>query len=163
MDILSLIIGLVAGILAGLIANYTTPAFTQFVNIKLSMIVNMFDPDRFDLTGKWEQSFHEPSENDPKKWVETKEIVQLNHYGNIITGRGETQRLHRVFYYDFKVKHNMVFGLYLKKGEKGNLTGAGMSQLMVTPDRLEMNGQATWFDHETNKIESSEVLWKKIA
>src|SRR5574337_960822 len=163
MDVLSVSSGFVLGIIAGFIANYITPGLTTFVNQKISTVFNLLNPDRYDLTGTWEQNFKEPDPAQSSTWISENETIRLKHLGNIITGTGQTKRLPRTFNYDLKAKHNMVFGSYVKKGERGNITGVGMMQLMVSPDRLEMKGQATWFDSDTKQIESSESNWKKIS
>ncbi|WP_243373210.1 hypothetical protein [Geotalea sp. SG265] len=163
MDYLSLSIGFVLGIAGGFIANYLTPRLTIFVNKMLSSVFHFLNPDRYDLTGKWEQIFKEPEDGGCTNWVIEQEITRLSHLGNIITGTGETKVTPRIFDYDLKAKHNMIFGSYKKRGEQGNITGVGMIQLIVSPDRLSMKGQATWFDHDTQRIESSESTWKKLS
>ena len=155
--------GFAVGILTGFIANYITPRSTYFLDRFFGSIFNAINPDRYDLTGKWEQTFTEPEDANCVNWVTEQESDKLIHIGNRISGKGQTKILPRFFIYDLKVKHNMVFGSYIKKGEKGNITGVGMIQLIVSPDRLEMTGQATWFDSDTKQIESSKSNWKKIG
>ena len=97
------------------------------------------------MTGKWHQTFKEPMSDDPAQWEEILEVIELRHLGNRITGTGDTQDNHRQFRYDLIVEHNLVFGSYEKVGERGNITGKGVNQMIVSADRLQMTGQATWF------------------
>jgi hypothetical protein len=150
------------GCLGTLVADYLFPSFRRFVESVLSWLFHVFNSDRFDLTGKWRQKFREPTTEDLTKWEEIEELVEIKHFGNRVAGTGETQDNHRRFHYDCKVQQNLVFGAYVKQGARGNITGNGMIQLIVSPDRLRMQGQATWFDHDTNRIESSECTWEKI-
>lgn len=158
---MTLIITFIVGFILSLLANYLSPSFKRIVDNIFSWTFHLLDKDRFDLTGKWQQIFREPKSGNPIQCVETKEIVHLKHLGNKISGSGTTQDNHRQFLYDLTVQHNLVYGFYEKIGERGNITGKGVNQMIVSPDRLQMNGQATWFDHDTNKIESSEIIWKK--
>ena len=157
------LVGFGAGIIASLTASYLTPRFNRMIHAILSSVFHVLNPERFDLTGKWKQVFTEPGDKDPNAWCEETEVVELKHVGNYISGIGKTKILHRTFIYDLRVKHNMLFGSYIKKGEKGNLSGHGMAQMIVSADRLKMKGQATWFDHDTNQIESSACAWEKIS
>ncbi|MFH1460495.1 MAG: hypothetical protein ABIG64_09045 [Candidatus Omnitrophota bacterium] len=150
------------GLLLGLLTNYIFPPFRNFMDSTIATLFHLLNPNKFNLTGKWEHTFKEPSDLDPSKWNETLEIVQLKQFADTVKGTGETQDDHRIFTYTCKIEHDMVNGSYIKKGEQGNICGTGMIQLMVTPDRLSMKGQATWFDRDTQKIESSECIWKKI-
>ena len=163
MDISSISVGFVVGIATGFIANYITPKATTFINKIISSLFNMLNPDRYDLTGTWVQTFKEPDDNGSSEWVDETEQVRLSHLGNIVTGSGVTKSAPRTFIYDLKAKHNMVFGSYVKKCEQGSITGVGMIQLMVSPDRLKMTGQATWFDSDTSQIESSASAWLKTS
>lgn len=149
------------GFLASLLANYFLPPFRSAMDGGVAWLCHLLNPGRFDLTGKWRQTFREPTNSDPSQWEDIEETVTLRHLGNRVTGRGETQDNHRVFRYSCRVQHDLVFGTYVKKGERGNTTGSGMVQLVVTPDRLQMHGYATWFDHDTERIESSKVVWKR--
>lgn len=151
----------VLGCIASLIANYLSPPIRRASESALSFVFHLFNKDRFDLTGKWNQTFSEPEPGNVTKWNEINEVAKLRHLGSRVTGRGETQTPHRIFRYDLIVQHNLVFGAYEKVGEKGNITGKGVIQLIVSPDRLQMEGQETWFDHDTNQIESSKCIWKK--
>jgi hypothetical protein len=153
----------VAGFLASLLANYLLLPFRRVTESMFGWLFHLLNPDRFDLTGKWLQKFSEPTEEDPSKWQETQETVRLRQLGNRISGRGETHDDHRQFQYDFRVQHNLVFGSYKKIGEKGNIAGNGVIQMIVSPDCLGMKGQTTWFDHDTNQIESSGCLWTKLS
>jgi len=88
----------------------------------------------------------------------------MRHVGSIVSGMGEVVGDGRRFNYELRVRHNMVYGTYTKIAqEKGNVTGNGLIQLLVSPDRLSMKGQATWFDRDSEKIESSDVEWTKIS
>lgn len=156
------IISFIGGVVSGLIANYLLPPFRRIVEAMFSQLFYVLNPDKYDLTGKWKQTFTEPSAHDPSQWEEVTEIAEFRHIGNKITGTGETQDDHRQFVYDCKIQHNLVFGTYVKKAQKGNITGNGMIQLIISPDRLKMDGQATWFDHDTNQIESSKCRWEKM-
>jgi hypothetical protein len=107
--------------------------------------------------------YQEPDPLDPKNNRDETECLKLSHLGNVVSGIGETKSDKRRFKYDLRVKHNLVFGAYVKVGEKGNITGTGMIQLVVSPDRLGMKGQATWFDRDTERIESAMVNISKVA
>ncbi len=157
-----LMLGFVIGFCASLLANCLSPGFSRLASRMLSRIFHALDPNRFDLTGKWRQVFSEPNEESPPNRVEVSETVQVSHVGNCVTAEGQAENPHRVFRYELRVKHNLVFGSYEKKGERGNITGGGMMQLIVSPDRLQMTGQATWYDRDTNRIESSESRWIKV-
>lgn len=153
---------LMIGAVIGLFVNYLSDTFSQCMDSIFEFLFHMFNPEKFDLTGKWEYKFSEPKANNPGEWVEESEKVILKHIGNKLTGTGRTTALVRVFNYVCSVRHNMVFGSYTKVSEKGNITGNGVIQLIVSPDRLSMKGQATWLDTDTNLVESSECIWKKI-
>lgn len=160
---MDLLIGLVAGVFAGVLANYISPRFSKAMNAAFGWAFNFLNPDAFDLSGTWDQSFDEPSPEDPATRRTETERVVLTHIGSVVSGRGESRIEKRQFEYDLRVKHNLVFGSYVKVGEKGNITGHGMIQLIVSPDRLSMEGQGTWFDKDTESIESSPVAWDKVA
>ena len=159
---MQLFIGFVLGIVSGLVANYVSPSLNRLVDSSLGWLFHLLDPDRFDLTGTWEQTFAEPTE-DAAMWEEVKELVNFRHLGARVTGKGTTRDNGRIFSYDLRVQHNLVFGSYRKTGAKGNVAGNGVVQMIVSPDRLSMKGQATWFDHDTEKIESGECQWEKIS
>jgi len=159
---MQLLLGFLLGIVGGLIANYSSSPFKRAVDSALGRLFHLLNPDRFDLTGTWEQSFTEPA-TDGNTWEEIKETVVLRHLGGTVSGRGVTQDNGRIFLYDLRVQHNLVFGSYTKSGAKGNLTGNGVIQMIVSPDRLSMKGQATWFDNDTERIESSECVWSKTS
>src|SRR3990167_2811973 len=153
--------GLASGIFLGLFVNYVSPRFNEWINVKLSRISYWLNPEKFDLTGKWEQEFDEPDPANPDNKRTVKEKIELRHIGNQIKGEGTTSVDPRHFNYKCSIKHSMVFGEYVKKGEKGNISGNGLIQLIVSPDRLSMEGQATWYDNDTKKIESSHSVWHK--
>lgn len=159
---MELLVAFFVGIVGGVITNYISPPFKRAVDTALGLVFHMLNPDRFDLTGTWEQTFTEPAA-DATTWEEIKETVVLRHLGGTISARGVTHDNGRVFLYDLRVQHNLVFGSYTKTGAKGSLAGKGVIQTIVSPDRLSMKGQATWFDHDTEKIESSECLWQKTS
>ena len=152
----------IIGLLIGLIANYVFPSFRKLMDTLIAKIFHIIEPSKFDLTGKWEQQFSEPSPENSSQWAQTTEIIELKQLADSVSGTGTTQNDHRIFLYKCKIQHNMIFGSYTKKGEKGNICGNGMIQLIITPDRLGMKGQATWFDADTERIESSECAWKKL-
>lgn len=159
---MQLLIGFLLGIVGGLITNYISPPFKRTVDSTLGRLFHLLNPDHFDLTGTWEQTFTEPAA-DGTTWEEIKETVVLRHLGGTISGKGVTLDNGRIFLYDFRVQHNLVFGSYKKSGAKGNVTGNGVIQMIVSPDRLSMKGQTTWFDNDTERIESSECLWGKTS
>lgn len=159
---LRLLAGFLLGIIGSLITSYISPPFKRGVDSLLGRAFHFLNPDRFDLTGTWEQAFTEPA-TDGKTWEEIKETVVLRHLAGTISGKGVTQDNGRLFLYDLKVQHNLVFGSYTKSGAKGNVTGNGVIQMIVSPDRLSMKGQATWFDNDTERIESSDCLWSKTS
>ena len=154
-------IGIVIGVFTGLIVNFMSPPFNRFVTACFSWIFQLMNPEKFDLTGNWEQVFDEPkSENTDERQTVT-EKIKLKHVGSVITGDGDTDINQRHFSYRCTIKHNLLFGEYVKKGQQGNISGSGMIQLIVSPDRLTMEGQTTWYDNDTKKIESSNAIWKK--
>ncbi|HMH52341.1 MAG TPA: hypothetical protein VK548_19030 [Candidatus Acidoferrum sp.] len=159
---MELLLGFLLGIVGGLITNYISPPVKRSVESILGRFFHLLNPDRFDLTGTWEQTFTEPA-TDRETWEEIKETVLLRHLGGTVSGRGVTQDNGRLFRYDLRVQHNLVFGSYTKSGARGNLTGNGVIQMIVSPDRLSMKGQATWFDNDTERIESSDCLWSKTS
>jgi hypothetical protein len=87
------------------------------------------------------------------------ERINVTQLGSSISGIGEIKGDNRTFIYSLTLAHNMIYGAYTKNGLKGNLTGHGMSQLIINAERTQMKGQSTWFDADTQKIESSEVIW----
>lgn len=151
------------GVIGGLIANHLSRPFSHAVTKALSWTFHVLDPHRFDLSGTWEHSFEEPDPGSSSGKHKETECLRLNHLGNMVSGSGETKADKRNFTYDLQVTHNLVFGSYKKVGEKGNITGSGMIQLVVSPDRLVMAGQATWFDRDTEKIESTPIRLLKIS
>lgn len=160
---MELFIGFLLGVIASLVANYISPPFARAAGRLLSWLFHFVNPDRFDLTGTWQYAYEEPDPLDPKSLREERECLRLRHLGSAVTGEGETKAEKRKFVYDLRVKHNLVFGSYEKVGEKGNTTGNGLIQLIVSPDRLTMHGQATWFDRDTERIESAVVSVQKIS
>lgn len=158
-----MLIGFLLGVVASLVANYMSPPFSRATGKLLSWLFHFLNPDRFDLTGTWEYTYKEPDPSDPNSLREERECLRLRHLGSAVSGEGETKSEKRKFLYDLRVKHNLVFGSYQKVGEKGNTTGNGLIQLIVSPDRVAMNGQATWFDRDTEKIESAVVSIQKVS
>lgn len=152
-----------SGLIIGLFANYISPPFNRLADKVFGWFFCFMDPDRFDLTGTWIQTFTECCEEDLTQWREVKEKIILCHLGNRVSGDGDTDTKPRHFTYSFHVAHNLLFGSYVKKGEKGNVSGSGMIQLIVSSDRIRMEGHATWFDKDTEKIESSPCTWEKIS
>lgn len=152
---------LLSGIFLGLFVNYVSPRFNDWVSAKISRMFHWLNPEKFDLTGNWEQEFDEPDPANPINKRTVKEKISLRHIGSQIKGEGTTSIDPRQFSYKCSIKHSMVFGEYVKKGEKGNISGNGLIQLIVSPDRLSMEGQATWYDNDTKKIESSHSVWNK--
>ncbi|MDT3678549.1 MAG: hypothetical protein ROZ64_06910 [Burkholderiaceae bacterium] len=160
---MEILTGFALGVVASLVANYMSPPFARVSGNLLGWLFHFVNPDRFDLTGTWEYTFKEPDPIDPKSLREELECLRLRHLGSSVSGEGETKSEKRRFLYDLRIKHNLVFGSYEKVGEKGNTTGNGLIQLIVSPDRLAMDGQATWFDRDTLKIESAVVSIRKIS
>lgn len=157
-------ITLILGAVIGLFVNYLSPPFSRFIDTIFGFFFHLFNPDKFDLSGTWEQKFKEPKPGDSSdsiEWVEEIEKISIKHIGSKLSGKGKTEIRVREFKYICSISHNMVSGSYTKVSEKGNITGNGVIQLIVSPDRLSMKGQATWFDADTNKVESSECIWKK--
>lgn len=159
---MELFIGFLLGVLGGLIANYLSPPFAKAVSALLGSMANAVNPDRFDLTGLWQQVFDEPDPADPTRSRTETERIELKHIGSVLSGSGQTSVQPRNFNYDMRVSHSMVFGAYKKVGQQGSLTGQGMVQLIVNANRTEMNGCATWYDQDTDKIESATVKWTRI-
>lgn len=154
----------VLGVVAGLIANYLSPPIRRMVERVLGWAFHFINPDRFDLTGTWRHTYSEPTPGTPQVRRSCEETVRVRHVGSIVGGTGEVTGDGRRFNYELRVRHNMVFGTYTKvTREKGNVTGNGLIQLLVSPDRLSMKGQATWFDRDSEKIESSYVEWTKTS
>ena len=160
---MSAILGFVVGVVASLSANYMSPPFSRFIDSVFGRLFHLLNPDRFDLTGTWSHQFKEPMPGNPTEWRDENEKVPLKHLGATVVGIRKTTVEPREFQYKLKVQHNLIFGSYVKVGEKGNITGSGMIQLIVSPDRLKMRGQATWFDRDTEQIESSQTEWTKIS
>lgn len=154
--------GFIVGVLGGLVANFLSPAFSDWVLTTFSRIMFSIDRDRFDLSGVWEHSFDEPIPDAPEKVRAIKERVELRQLGVTVTGVGRTDVDPRDFVYTMRVSQSMVYGSYRKRAPKGNITGAGMVQLIVDPGTQIMMGQATWFDSDTKQIESSRVAWKRL-
>lgn len=159
---MELFVGFLLGIFGGVIANYFSPSFANVVSRALGYIAHCVNPERFDLKGAWQQEFEEPDPNTPSMRRKEAERIELIHLGSSVKGAGETKLDKRLFTYDLCVSNSMVFGSYKKNGQQGNLTGQGMIQLIVSADRTEMTGQATWYDRDTNKIESSAVVWRRL-
>lgn len=151
------------GVVGGLLTNYLSPPFSRGVTKVLSWMFHILDPNRFDLSGTWEHTFEEPDPGNPLNKRKETECLRLNHLGNVVSGTGETKLDKRYFTYELHVTHNLVYGSYTKKGEKGNIAGSGMVQLVVAPGRLVMTGQSTWFDRDTEKIESAPVRLLKVS
>ncbi|GCB04432.1 hypothetical protein PSUB009319_20630 [Ralstonia sp. SET104] len=158
----SVLIGFLLGVLGGLIANYLSPPFAKIVSQSLGFLVNLVNPERFDLAGVWQQTFDEPDPAKPSVRRTETERVQLSHIGSVLTGVGKTTVQPRDFSCDLRVSHSMVFGAYKKVGRQGSLTGQGMVQLIVNASRTEMIGCATWYDQDTDKIESASVKWLRV-
>ena len=61
--------GLASGIFLGVFVNYVSPRFNEWINVKLSRISYWLNPEKFDLTGKWEQEFdeHDPANHAKKR------------------------------------------------------------------------------------------------
>lgn len=156
-------IGIAIGVVTGLIVNFISPPFSKFVNSAFSWLFHFLNPEKFDLTGNWVQVFEEPTSENITVRQKITEKIKLKHIGSVITAEGVTDIDPRSFTYDCTIKHSMLFGEYVKKGEKGNISGSGMIQLIVSPDRLTMEGQTTWYDNDTKRIESSHAIWKKTV
>jgi hypothetical protein len=152
------------GVLSGVFVNHIFPFIGRSIEWIISNLLYFVDKNRVNLNGTWEQVFTEPASKKSAKWKVAKEKVELRHFGSSLSGKGITKKDKRVFEYKCKVQHSMVFGSYKKKtAAQGNITGNGMIQLMITPDRTGMIGQATWYDKDTEKIESSKSTWTKIT
>lgn len=152
----------------GLLVNFFSPTFSRWLLKKLSRLLHRVDKTRFDLSGTWQHTCDEPTPGAvtiPRTIVE---VVKLAQLGNTVTGSGVTNIDPRTFIYSLTVNNNMVFGSYVKTsqnavpGQQGSINGTGMVQLIVDPDRMSMLGQATWFDSDTQNIESAEVTWKRL-
>ncbi len=87
---MELFLGFLLGIVGGLITNYISPPFKRAVDSTLGRLFHLLNPDGFDLTGTWEQTFTEPA-TDGKTWEEIKETVVLRHLGGTVSGEGVTQ------------------------------------------------------------------------
>ncbi len=159
---MDLAIGFVLGVFGGLIANYLSPPFAKKVSAMLGWFANRINPDRFDLSGPWQQGFDEPDPAAPTQRRAETERIDLHHIGSVLSGTGKTNVQPRTFNYDLRVSHSMVFGPYKKVGQQGSLTGQGMVQLIVNANRTEMSGYATWYDQDTDQIESATVRWTRI-
>ena len=163
MDAGGIIVGFVSGFLVSLLATAAFPVFNRRVTSVFSYIANSFDPDRF--RSYWKNGSRHLLNQVKKIRVKGRvrqETVSLVHTRNHISGEGSTKRLPRTFFYDLQVRHHdMILGFYNKKAEKGNLPGMGLCQMIISRDRRSMTGQATWYDHHTDRIESSEIIWIK--
>ncbi len=130
------LLGYIAGVLSTLLANYFSPPFRKTMDGLFAWFSYRVDPHRFDLNGKWIYKYHEPVSKDPDNRRETQEEVILMHRGRTVTGKGVTQdEDKRRFTYYCKVQHNLLFGSYIKEGEKGSIPGNGMVQVIISPDR----------------------------
>ena len=105
----------VVAILLGLFVNYISPPFNRFVGRCFSWLFHLFDPDRFDLSGMWEQTFHEREPQNLDEFREVKETVRLKHLGNTVSGNGKTDIDPRDISYPGRIEHNLFFGSYVKK------------------------------------------------
>lgn len=159
---MELLLGFFLGIVSGLVANFFSPAFSMGVLRTFSRLLYWADSERFDLTGTWEHTCLEPTPGAPEVLRQVKERVELNQLGVTVTGTGRTDIDPREFTYSMRVSRSMVFGSYNKRGQRGNITGSGMVQLVVDAASMRMEGQATWFDTDTEKIESSKVSWRRL-
>ena len=161
--ILSGFAGFLVGVIGSMIANYLSPPFARFVITLFGRVSSFINPDRFDLTGTWQITYLEPEHNNIQNIVEEVEKAAFNHIGNRVTGESRSERYIREFDYVLTVKHNLVYGEYTKRAAKGNISGTGLVQVIVSPDRIRMDGQMTWFDQETGKIESSKCKLLKVS
>lgn len=159
---MELLLGFLLGIFSGLVANFFSPAFSMWVLRIFSSLLYSADPGRCDLTGTWEHTYLEPTPGAPNGLRTVKERVELNQLGVTVTGTGITDIDRREFTYSMRVSRSMVFGSYNKRGQRGNITGSGMVQLVVDASCGQMEGQATWFDTDTQRIESSKVSWRRL-
>ncbi|WP_418118297.1 hypothetical protein [Variovorax sp. 350MFTsu5.1] len=159
---MDLLLGFVFGIVSGLVANFFSPAFSEWVVRSMSRLLHWADKERFDLTGIWEQTCLEPTPGEPTVLREVKERVELRQLGVTVKGEGATTIDPRNFTYTMRVTRSMVFGSYNKRGQRGNITGSGMIQLILNGGSTQMDGYATWFDSDTDKIESSKVTWRRL-
>ena len=124
-----IIIGILIGVITGLIVNYISPPFNRTVTSFFSWLFQLMNPDKFDLTGNWEQIFSEPKPQNTEENRKVIEKIKLKHVGANVTGDGVTDIDPRRFVYRCTIKHSQLFGEYLKKGEQGNISGSGMIQL----------------------------------
>jgi hypothetical protein len=153
---------LLAGFIVGFITNYLTPIFDKTMDSFFGALLHRLDKDRINLTGTWQQTYTEPPAGGGDVWITTTERIELKQGWKAVTGTGETTNHPRTFQYELTIKHDLVFGNYEKKGQQGNLTGTGMTQMIVSKDRKTMIGQATWLDSDTNQIESCKVSWVRL-
>jgi len=160
---LALLGSFVLGLVASLAANRLSPSFNFFIDNILSRLFHALNPDALDLSGTWRQSCAEPTSATGDIREIVFEVIYLKHLGARISAKGKMEGDGREFLYDLRLKQRLVFGAYSKSGAKGSVTGTGMVQLIVSPDCKKLSGQATWFDSDTQRIESSGVEWILLA
>jgi hypothetical protein len=163
MSVIDVVLGFLAGVASSLVASYFFPRFRRAADTFFSSLALWLNPQRFSLTGTWEQTFDEPLDKKGIKKVTETETIRITHGFSSITGVGRTQNRPRDFNYDLRVLHHLVDGSYSKVATQGNIAGTGTIQMTISDDRLRMIGHTTWLDRDTGKIESSQVEWKKIS
>lgn len=153
------------GVLTGIMGNLMTPWFARKLTQGVDWVAQLIDPNRFTLTGSWTQTYTEPDPSNSSTRRTVTETIVLTQAASHVTGKGTTATDPRTFEYTLTCKNNMVYGSYVKKSQneqvshKGSVVGTGMVQLIISPGIGRMKGQATWFDADTEEIESSVVTW----
>jgi len=112
------------------------------------------------VRGLWKNQYREPDEEG--NVVDAGEILSLHQVGRLVWGEGKRDDGQGgPFRYRGKLVRNTFIGTHLVVGRKSPV-GLGAFELQIHNNDRKMIGHCVWHDTDTDKIECSEFMMKRV-
>ena len=146
-----IIVGLVVAAIAG-VGGWSS----NLIFLALSDWPSLASAPRLAPTFK--TSFREINEtNQPITTVET---VNVRQFGYLVFGEIRSDACpDSVYKFKGKITRNVLTAQFRPKERRRNATGRGAFQLLLTKDDRVLVGSVSWFDSDSDKVESSNYVW----
>lgn len=155
-------ISFLVGVCSSTFVAYVIPSLYKPIYVVFNKLFLKYSKYAIDLTGEWQATYKEPEvDGSIREAIENISLIQTGAY---MQGKGRSNGPHpRRFKYSGEIVQDIINGEYQRRGEqRGSLAGMGSFQLKMSTDRKSMVGHCMWLDKDTEKIESSDYIWRKV-